>query len=267
MSRHSLYGKFAGINNETGLLQAKGYEAWDPDLPGNRIILPSANKVAIFDDFEGDVVADQWGFVEGTDSATSDGAISAAVNGLFLLTPGDSAGTVAADGAMLTRELNWQGRQNLWFHARVKLAAITSVSCFFGLTDTKSLEQPIHSAASADTITTNATDAVGFFFDTAMSTDNWWAAGVANDVDATHQNLGYAPVADTWETFSFQLLTNPSNVVSARFYRNGQPVGSIMSTAVTYNVALTPVFITRPLSAAAGKTMSIDYVNVAGDRI
>lgn len=267
MSRHSLYGQRAGINILTDRHQAFGYEAWNPALPGNKIILPDANTVAFFDDFEGDVVADQWNYVEGTDTTTADGAISAAVNGTFLLTAGDSAGTVAADGAELNRELNWQARQNLWFHTRLKIASISSVSCFFGFTDTKSLEQAIHSASSANTITTNATDAVGFFFDTNMTDDYWWAAGVAGDTDATHQNIGYAPVADTYETFSIQLTNSPANVVSAQFYRNGQPVGSVMSGAVSYNVSLTPCFLIRPLSAVAGKTMTIDYVNVAGTRI
>lgn len=268
MSLHSIYGRRLGFDTIRNKAQALGYSAFDPANPGNKIIMPDANTVAFFDDFEGDVVADQWNFVEGTDNTTSDGAISAAVNGLFLLTGGDSAGTVAADAAELNRELNWQARQNLWFHTRVKLASIASVSCFFGFTDTKSLEQAIYSAGSVNTITTDATDAVGFFFDTAMSTVNWWAAGVANDVDATHQNLGVAPVADTWETFSIQLNYDPvTNAIAADFYRNGQRIGSKMSAACRYNIALTPCFLVRPKSAVAGKTMSIDYVNVAGDRI
>lgn len=269
MSRHSLYGQRAGVNTLTNRFQGFGYEAWNPGSPGNKIILPDPNTVALFDDFEGDVVADQWNFVEGTDNTTSDGAISAAVNGLFLLTGGDSAGTVAADAAELNRELNWQARQNLWFHTRVKLASIASVSCFFGFTDTKSLEQAVYSAGSGNTLTSDATDAVGFMFDTAMTAANWWAVGVANDVDATAQNLAVAPVADTWETFSIQLTYAPaaSNAIYADFYRNGRPIGSKMTAACRYNIALTPCFLVRPKSAVAGKTMSIDYVNVAGDRI
>lgn len=269
MSRHSLYGQRVGVNNLTDRLQGYGYEAWNPATPGNKIILPDPNTVAMFDDFEGDVVADQLNFTEGTDNTTSDGAISAALNGVFLLTPGDSAGSVAADGAQLNRELNWQARQNLWFHTRLKLASIASVSCFFGFTDTKSLEQAVYSAGSGNTLTTDATDAVGFMFDTAMTAVNWWAVGVANDVDATAQNLGVAPVADTYATFSIQLTCDPaaSNAVSADFYYNGQPIGSKMSAACRYNISMTPCFIIRPKSAVAGKTMSIDYVNVAGNRV
>ena len=46
-------------------------------------------------------------------------------------------------------------------------------------------------------ITTNATDGLGFFFDTSMTDDAWWISGVANDVDAVHQNTTFAPVIAT----------------------------------------------------------------------
>lgn len=233
--------------------------------PGKQFQLESPDHVVLNEDFLGLVggVPDRWAFTEGTDSGTSAGIITAAVNGEFVLTPGDSAGTIAADGAMLNSALNWKANQGeLSFLARVKLAEITSVSCFFGFTDTLSLEQPIHSAASANTITTNATDAVGIFFDTEMTDDNWWAAGVANDVDATHQDLGVAPVADTYEWFGIDV----SAAGVATFYRNGVQVGTSMSGAVTATVALTPVFIVRPRSAAAGKLLTIDQVRVSALR-
>jgi len=231
---------------------------------GSQIVFPSPTKMVLFDDFLGDVVGDLWNYTEGTDTTTADGAIVEGVNGVFRLTGGDSAGTVAADGAQLNSALNWKANQgNLIFEARVKLASIASVSCFVGLTDTKALEAPIQSAASADTITTNATDAVGVMFDTSMATDNWWLVGVATDVDATKQDSGYAPVADTYETWRIEI----SAAGAAQFYRNGLAIGTAMSGALTATVALTPCFIIWPRSAAAGKTMDIDYVCVAADRV
>lgn len=231
---------------------------------------PFPRSVSMFDDFLGDVVADEWNFTEGTDSATSDGLILASVNGVFRLTPGDSAGTVAADGAQLNSELNWKASQGgLFMEARVQLAAITSVSCFIGFTDTKSLEQPIHSASSVNTITTNATDGVGVFFDTNMTDDRWWFAGVANDVDAVHQDSGFAPVAATWETFRIVVDVNGT----ATLYRataadpaNFMRVGTPMAGAVRPTIALTPCIIVRPLSAAANKHLDVDYVRVAANR-
>jgi hypothetical protein len=255
----SLHGRKLGLGPSGELIAPNGIVT---GAHGSQFFLPSPGKVVMFDDFLGDVVADQWNFTEGTDSTTSDGAIVEGVNGVYRLTPGDSAGTVAADGAQLNSALNWKVGSGLVFETRICLASIVSVSCFVGLTDTKSLEQPIYSAASADTITTDATDAVGLFFDTAMSTDNWWLAGVANDVDATKLNTGFAPVASTYETFRLEI----DSAGKADLYRNGAYVGSITS-AVRTTIALTPVWITRPLSAAAGKTMDIDYALIAADRV
>lgn len=258
----SVYGSTVGIDNKTGqLLTRKGIAN---GAPGYELRVPGGLAVVQFDDFLGDVVADQWNFTEGTDSSTSDGAITAVVNGAFLLTSGDSAGTVAADGAQLNSELNWKaGSGGLTFQARVKLGVITSCSCFLGLTDTKSLEQPIHSASSANTITTNADDAVGFFFDTNMTDDTWWFAGVKATVDSTHQNSGFAPVADTYETFRIEV----DALGNALGFRNGRPVGIVMANALTPTIALTPCFIVRPLSAAAGRTMFVDYSYTASDRV
>lgn len=260
----SLHGRKAGLAHNGQMVVPAGYLAGSH---GSQIEMPSPSRCVLFDDFLGDVVADQWNFTEGTDSGTSDGAISAQQNGAFLLTPGDSAGTVAADGAQLNSELNWKANSaqpnRLVFEARVKLASIAQCSCFVGFTDTKSLEQPIQSAGSGDTITTNATDAVGFMFDVGMNNDNWYLVGVANDVDATVQDSGVAVAADTWATLRVEI--DASGV--AYFFINGNPVGSAMSGAVRTTIALTPVFIVRPTAAVAGKTMTIDYCHVAGDRV
>jgi len=253
----TIRGRALGLNNRGDLITRRGFAVGEP---GTALYFNSPNHVVQHDHFTGDVVADQWNYTEGTDTTTADGAIVEGVNGVFRLTAGDSAGTVAADGAQLNSALNWKASSGeLIFQARVKLASITSVSCFIGLTDTKALEQAIHSAASANTITTNATDAVGFFFDTNMTDDTWWMAGVKNDVDATHQNSTYAPVADTYEVFRIEVDTSGNAV----FYRNGKQVGTTMSNALTASVALTPSFLIRPLSAVAGKTMDIDYVYVS----
>lgn len=257
----TLFGRKLGLDARGNLIASGGLVV---GAPGANRIVGSPRHVEMYDDFLGDVVADQWNYTEGTDTTTADGAIVEGVNGVFRLTAGDSAGTIAADGAQLNSALNWKANSGeLTFEARIKLASIASVSCFLGFTDTKALEQAVQSASSADTITTNATDAVGFMFDTNMATDNWWAVGVANDVDATARNMGYAPVADTYATFRIEV----SATGVATFARNGVYLGTAMTGAVTPTVALTPCFIIRPLSAVAGKTMDIDYVGVSSLRV
>lgn len=253
----SLHGRLVGLNKNKDLL-AQGFRA---TKNGKQVVYPGPETVALFDDFLGDVVADQWNFTEGTDSATSDGAIVEGVNGVFRLTAGDSAGSIAADGAQLNSALGWKANQgNLVFEARFKVAAITTVSFFVGLTDTKALEGPASLAGT--TYTTNATDAAGVLFDTAATTDTMRLVGVANDVDATHVDTGLAPVAGTYMVWRIQVDT----AGKATFFYNGAPVGSL-SGAVTPTVALTPVFIIRPEGAVAGRTMDIDWVNVSANRV
>src|SRR3546814_5088238 len=112
---------------------------------------------------------------------------------------------------------------------RLKLSAITTCYAFVGFTDVTTLEAPIISAGSANTLTSNASDAVGFMFDTGMTDDNWWLVGVDTDVDATHEDTGLAPVADTYATFEVDVDENGR----ATFFYNGKQVGHSMSGAVT----------------------------------
>lgn len=228
---------------------------------GSQFAAPSPSTIAYTDDFIGDVLADQWNIVEGTDSATSDAAILAGgMGGVLRFTTGDAGTGLAADMVQMTQALQWQASNgNLCIQARLKLSAITTCYAFFGFTDVVTLEAPIESAASANTLTSNATNAVGFMFDTRMTTDNWWMVGVATDVDATAQDTGYAPVADTYETFRIEL----SAAGVATFYRNGLLVGTSMSGAVAAAADLTPTFAVSKTSVAASMTADLDYIHTS----
>lgn len=217
-----------------------------------------------FDDFLGDVIADQWAVAKGSDGSAADFAASAATEGIVVGSTGaDADGTLAKNGAQLHSFLNWKANQGgLIFEARVKISAITNVGIFVGLTDQiAALEMPIKSAASANTITTDATDAVGFFFDTAMTTDNIWLAGVKNNTDATHQNSALAFVADTYRTLRIELTATGE----ADFFIDGTKVGTRMAAALTATVALTPVVCANALAAAA-VTVTVDYILVQANR-
>lgn len=221
----------------------------------------SPSHVELWDDFEGDVISDQWNLVEGTDSATSDAAILAGgIGGVLRFTTGDAGTGLAADQVQITRALQWQAsNEDLVFECRLSLSQITEIYAFVGFTDVTTLEAPVISAGSADTITTNASNAVGFMFDTRMDTDNWWMVGVATDVDATHQDVGSAPVADTYATFRVEVTSGGA----ARFYYNGQQVGTTMTGAVTASADLTPTVTVGKLSTATSATADLDYVHVS----
>jgi hypothetical protein len=217
--------------------------------------------VTLFDDFIGDAIDAKWDVQEGTDSATSVSAILAGgIGGVLRLTTGDAGTGLAADLIQLTQALQWQASNgDLVIEVRSKLSAITTCYAFIGFTDlAASLEAPIESAASADTLTTNASDAVGFMFDTRMTNDTWWLTGVAANVDATAQNSGFAPVADTYATFRVEV----TSAGVATFYYNGTAVGTAMTGALTAATDLTPTIAVSKTSVAASMTMDIDYIDV-----
>lgn len=266
----SLHGRIIGLGPEGKTGAMKGQRRLIADggflsgIHGNQVALPSPSYISYFEDFTGDVVPDQINAVEGTDSATSDCAILAGgIGGVMRLTTGDAGTGLAADMEQVTWALQWQGSNGgLVFQTRVKMSAITTCYAFLGFTDLVTLEGPVISAASADTITTNATDAVGFMFDTRMATDNWWLVGVANDVDATLQNSGYAPVADTYATFRIEVTAEGA----ADFFYNGLHIGTTMATALTAATDLTPTIAVSKTSVAASMTMDVDYVHVGMNR-
>lgn len=223
------------------------------------------------DDFNGGSVAFSttvnggWRSRKGSDGACVDWTVTPAVNGTVAGVIGNTTASMAVAGVQLDRGLSHQANQgDLWFEARVKISKITNIAVFIGLTDqTAALEMPIQSAGTADTITTNATDAVGFMFDTSMTTDTWWLVGVKNDVDATAQNSAAVPVADTYQIFRVELTT----AGVATFYIDGTAVGTAMTGAVTATVALTPVIAGFNRTTSGAGTITVDRVYVSSLRV
>lgn len=244
-----------------------GLDRYDNLVSDGRIILPGASypmsSVVLADDFLGDVLQDPWGVQTGSDGSAAAFAVSAANGGMARGTMGAGAGaSMAANGVQLHSALNWYaGNGGLMMEARVKVAAISTVAIFVGFTDqVGALEMPIHSAGSANTITTNATDACGLFFDTSMTDDYWWAAGVKNGTDATHASSGIAPTAATYQRLRVDVDANGN----ARMSIDGKVVASV-ANAVTTTVALTPV-VAGFRRAASSTTLDVDSIYVQMDR-
>lgn len=217
------------------------------------------NPAELYDRFTTGGALTSWALFHGSDPQAADPVIAA--NALSMVT-GDAGTGVAADGSQAIGATGYTlSGSTTYVEARVKLSAITNVALFVGLTDQKAaLEIPIESAASADTITTNATDGVGFMFDTAMSTDNWWLVGVNNDVDETKQNVGSAPTADTYVTLRLELNTSGDCV----FKMDGVVVGSTMTTACRTGVTLYPTICAAARSTAS-RTITADYAYLRQD--
>lgn len=240
--------------------------AQQPDiitLPANQLVIGdgrgfTASKVTLYDDFFGDLLADEWSEFHGSDGAALAPVILAETNGVVKLQYGAGAGvTMAVNGCQLQSGLNWKrSKGGLLFEANVCLSggAATATCLFVGFTDqVAALEMPF-TLAAGDALTSNATDAVGVLYDTAADTDNWWAVGVATDVDATKQNLGLAPAVNTYERWRVDL----TSAGTAFFYRNGVAIGSAM-TGACGNVDLTPVVVGFS-RAAADRSAKVDLI-------
>ncbi len=259
MSRilNSIDSNLIGRDSLGRLIAKDGFRAGDH---GKQIDLPSVKTVSFFDDFLGDVIADQWNYVEGTGNPADAAVLAGGIGGVLRVTTGAAGTGLAADLSQMTQALQWQASNGgLTLQARLKLSAITTCYVFIGFTDVATLEAPIESANSANTLTSNASDAVGFMFDTRMTNDTWWLVGVKADTDATHQNTGYAPVADDYATFRIELTSTGA----ADFFYNGVQVGTRMSAAITATTDLTPTLAVGKTSVAAGMTMDVDYAHVS----
>lgn len=217
------------------------------------------SRVHLFDHFVGAALA---GEIAGVAENSGTAAVKVGIEGgACEITTGTSDG----NRAHLSAGLNWRAdRGGLYFEARVKnVTAVTTRALFIGLTDTVAQENPIELGAS-QAITSTATDAVGFVFDTGATTDVWYLAGVNTDVDATLVTLAYpgaasvAPAADTWDVFGISVNKDGD----AEFFYNGIYVGRI-SEAVSPDVLLTPhVGIETRTTAAA--TAYVDYIEMDG---
>lgn len=216
-----------------------------------------------FDHFLGDSIdARLSGVVEGTDGATADIAVltgAAGAGGKIRMTTGDAGTGYAADGVQLNQALQYSAaRGGIDFETKLSLGRLTDAYLFVGFTDTLALEAPITSASSADTLTSNASDAVGIMFDTRMASDVFHLVGVKADVDAVRQNSNIAPVVNTDVTL--RVVGNADG--DASFYINGVQVG-VIEDAFTPSVALTPVIALSNLSGTVSLTADVDVFAAA----
>ena len=221
--------------------------------------------VEIFDDFvySGTFeVSSPW--VLNSDS-TSDPAVSAAVGGrLAMATSTTSENASHFAGLAPTTAANG----GLVFEAKLHLAAITTIAVTAGFTDVSSEEEAF--SVSGTTVTSTATDAVAFCFDTDMTTPEWWCLAVDTDVEATGNGAAYSgaltanrvPVAATDQILRIEV---DKDGVGAKFFINGQKVGETTANTVTAATSIYPFIncVTRTGSAA---TVNVDYIYVGYNR-
>lgn len=236
------------------------------DASKNEITLAGAmhinNEAAVtfFDDFIGERTAANLESCGYTTVVAAGGSIAtvAAVNGTVVLTND----TTDDDTQQLSHELNWQAENVIVFEARVKVDDITNVGMFVGMTDALNETTPnLPVGRSAATVTSTATDCVGFVFDTDSTTDKWFGIGVKTDVDTAQIGDTIAPVNDTYQRLRIEITA--AGVAS--FFINGTAYGAATAAAVAPAVSLTP-YIGLANRSGTAHAMTVDYIYVSSKR-
>jgi len=264
MSRilQSLYSRYVGTTHDGKLLAKGGFVSGDN---GKQIAHPSPKTASLFDDFTGVALNTfKWNVVE-TDTDATETVLAGGIGGVLRVVTGNDDGNavVLPDAAGVTGALQWQASNGgLCFETRVKLSRITLAYMFLGFTDLITIEAPVIASQTADGITTNATDAVGFMFDTGSASDTLFLVGVKNNTDATTQVLTEAPVADEYATYRIEVST----AGVATFYLNGVQVGTSMSSALTAATDLTPVVLFSNTDGTSAINADVDYIHVSMNR-
>lgn len=206
-------------------------------------------------------------------SGTAAVAATGVDHGVLTLTTGTSSGNRVG----LYGELNWQADNGGPLSMEAHFACKTDIDAkavFIGFTDTISIENPIEQ--SGTTITSNAADAAGFFYDTDSDVDNWHIAAVKANVDATPSlyrpgisggNTGFAPVADQFARFRVVISAQGH----AEFYMGaldaagaavrGMRFVGRAKNAVTATTTLVPVVLVEARENAANLG-SLSYIGI-----
>lgn len=265
----SLYGRIFGRTSDDRILASKGFLSGDY---GDQIALADLRTVQTFDDFDGSILANKWQVAKGSDGGAANFALNGGISGTALGTTGAGAGaTYAANGIQIASNLNFKAQgsggatatNNLEFNTRVQLSAITNVALFVGFTnEVGTLQMPINGAGGGNGFTANANDAVGFLFDTTMTSAHWWAIGAKAGVATAGQDSGMAPAAAAYDT----LAVSVDQLGNAVFFLNKQQVGVIAANSITPTVGLTPV-IAAFSRAAASRNVTLDRIVASMNRI
>lgn len=281
-----IHRRMLGISKDDQIVAPSGFVGGGEGKPA--IVLPGApDTVAIFDDFLGDVVADQWAHVEG-DTGASGGILANQTNGVYRINlSATGAMTPAGVAALTSGTLNWKANQGpgntsgrLRMGCRIKIPNVqahgtgTGIgSVFVGFTDLATAEMPIYDTGNATGPISPASNAVGFIW--GPRGDTGWvgvsAKGTAGDSgDQSVVLSGTNPVDNRWQVLEVEVSRGIGDTGgTATFFVNGVAKGRIVSpiatiTAMTPSVAL--IGLTADADTSDANQVDIDWINVSAPR-
>ena len=265
----SLHRRALGLTRNDQVLGRGGFVAGGEGKPV--IVLPGPDTVAIFDDFLGDLVGDEW--IAGssdTGQATNTGVLAtsavSATNGIYRMTSSASSTQTPAGGAQsINGPPNWKANQGrVRFGARVKIADLTKNNVFVGLTDTGGTEMAVYDTGGG--IITPAADYVGFLKGggaAAAGDSLTWRAVAGKAGTDQSATTGVTPVANVYDVLEVELPGSDGGV--ANFFINGKPVAAFITAAVTATAALAGG-VWRANTEAAADAVDVDWINISAAR-
>jgi len=269
-----IHRRMLGIGFRDEVIARSGFVAGGEDRPA--IVLPgNPDTVALFDDFLGDLIADEWAFVKGDTGTVSTGALTSASGGVFRMQHEPVPLNVSGENLALTQGLfkNWKvdsgGPKNarLRMSARVKIESVSRTvkrqHVFVGFTDTGGAEFPAFDTGAG--VVSNATDLVGFLFSPGGDT-GWSLVACRADTDQLAvAGSNYGPSANTYTTLEVEVRSGISDTGGrAHFWVDGKKVGSIDSP-LTSSVALSP-YIGFWVQDTGPRFLDVDYVALSQPR-
>lgn len=238
----SIIGRLLGLDGNGYLTGADDTQA--PDFSGlligqrGRGFMVTSPRYAqtIADDFMGSVIsAVNWTVGKGSDGGTVNFAtLAAQAGGVVRATTGAGATTtMAVNGVQIVGGRNFLvSGGGMYVEARIQPSAITNLNLFVGFSDTTvgTLQAPF--TISSAVVTANATNAVGFVFDTGATASTTKLVSDLTSGTAQLVDTGLAP--DTAAFHRYRVDLDASG--NASFFIDGAQVGAKVS-GKAYNIA------------------------------
>ena len=212
--------------------------------------------IKIFDDFVGDTF-DTFLWTVNVDAGCT-GDVSEAHNGMFRFTMDGTNGDIGNIFGAESWRAGAAGAGPLIMEARVRTSSL-STGLYIGWTDDNDTDEiPIN--LDTGTLTTTASDAVGFTYD-SQEDAHLYMTSVKADVDGAQTAVDgrFDPVASTFLTLKVVLNVDGD----ALFFVNGKQVGS-REACVTTTVNLAPCVAT--LTSGTATNVDVDYIYVCAPR-
>lgn len=276
----SIHGRRAYVSPDDDVV-SRGAHATGGEDKASIHIPGSSSTVALFDDFLGDLIPDEWAHVLG-DTGYPAAAITTGTNGVLRMSGSETQAVAPTAAQALTQGLmkQWKvdsgGPKNgrLRMTARLKVDTVTRTAeagrahVFVGFSDSGGAEMPAYDTGAG--IISNAADLCGFLL--SPGGDTGWslvsAKSTAGDSGDQLVVAGstYAPTSNVYTELEMEIRSGSSDTgATAHFWIDGTPVGSI-SSPVGSAIAMTPWIGMFGQDTGWANNLDIDYVAISAPR-